>query len=250
MIASLPMYLRPENRDAHDAWWARIRDALRVRGIDAPDALSQDAPIHATWGRADLVLGQICNLPYRSAFKDRVTLIAHADFGLPGTAPGDYHSCLIARADDPRATPQAFDGATMAINAADSHSGWGAPWMHMQVHGYAPARCVTTGAHRDSAHAVAEGRADFAAIDAVTWAMLTRWDGVTQALRVIGRTASSPGLAYITAGDVDPAPYRAALAEALNALPPAARAILGIRAITPADPARHTALPIPPAPPN
>ncbi|GAA5071944.1 PhnD/SsuA/transferrin family substrate-binding protein [Roseibacterium beibuensis] len=250
MIASLPMYLRPENRAAHDAWWELIRDGLRARGIDAPDTLAHDAPIHDTWGRPDLVLGQICNLPYRSAYKDRVTLIANADYGLPDTPPGDYRSWFIARRDDPREAPQAFEDAVLAINSADSHSGWCAPWMHMQEHGYAPTRCIITGGHRDSARAVAEGRADFAAIDAVTWAMLERWEGVTTDLRIIGRTAASPGLGFITAGDADPAPCRAALAEALDALAPEHRATLGIRAITPADPARHAALPVPPPPPE
>ncbi|MGN6537639.1 MAG: phosphate ABC transporter substrate-binding protein, partial [Mesorhizobium sp.] len=36
-IAALPMYDWPEVRAEVDAQWARLRDALRRRGVDAPD---------------------------------------------------------------------------------------------------------------------------------------------------------------------------------------------------------------------
>jgi len=82
VIASFPMYLRPENRAAHDAYWSVLRPALADRGIAAPASLDHSAPVHATWRRPDLVLGQICNYPYRTALADRVTLIgaAHPDW--------------------------------------------------------------------------------------------------------------------------------------------------------------------------
>ena len=38
---------------------------------------------------------------------------------LPETPPGQYHSALVVRVDDPRDTLAAFDGATIAINGAD-----------------------------------------------------------------------------------------------------------------------------------
>lgn len=248
MIASFPMYLRAENRAAHDAFWALIRDALCDHGIAAPDALDHDAPITDTWGRADLVLGQICNYPYRTAFADRTTLIGAGDYGLPDTAPGDYHSVFVVRASDPRDTLAAFTDARFAYNAPDSQSGWAAPVLHARARGLALRDLLHTGAHRDSARAVADGTADLAAIDAVTWRMIARWDRFAAALKVIDRTPGSPGLSYITAGDTDPAPYRAALSQALTALAPEPKAVLGLRAIVAIPKERYTALPIPEAP--
>ena len=42
MIAALGMYDRPELRASTDLYWSLIRDGLRKRGIDAPDALTRD----------------------------------------------------------------------------------------------------------------------------------------------------------------------------------------------------------------
>jgi ABC-type phosphate/phosphonate transport system substrate-binding protein len=248
MIASFPMYLRPENRAAHDAFWALTRDALRDHGIAAPDHLDHAAPIMETWGRRDLVLGQICNYPYRVGFSDTTTLIGAGDYGLPETAPGEYHSVFIARASDPRATVAAFDGARFAYNAPDSQSGWAAPALHARAMGMALRNLLQTGAHRDSARAVADGTADLAALDAVTWRMIAQWDGFADALKVIDRTPNSPGLSYITAGQTDPAPYRAALSQALTALPAPVKTVLGLRTIVAIPRDRYIALPIPEAP--
>ena len=40
-IAALPMYDWPETRAAVDGEWARLRDALHERGIDAPERLAR-----------------------------------------------------------------------------------------------------------------------------------------------------------------------------------------------------------------
>ncbi|MBF9044620.1 PhnD/SsuA/transferrin family substrate-binding protein [Rhodobacterales bacterium HKCCE4037] len=248
MIASLPMYLRAETRRALDDFWKATASALRNHGIAAPDALDHDAPVFETWGRSDLVLGQICNLPYRTHFHDHVTLIAAADFGLPGAGPGHYYSHIIARADDARETLADFDGAQFALNGTDSQSGWGAAWMLFQDHDLSPGSYLGTGAHVNSARAVAEGRADFASIDAQTWALIEQFDPVARRLRIIARTPESPGISFITAGDVDPTPYRAALAEAFAACPRIADRPLGMRAAVPLPAAAYTGLPIPPRP--
>lgn len=249
MIASLPMYLRAETKDALDAFWILIADALRQRDIKAPDALDHTAPMIDTWARGDLVLSQICNLPYRSNFHGKVTLIGAADHGLPGAAPGHYYSNIIARADDPRDNLIDLNGATFALNGVDSHSGWAAAWMLFQPNGVTPGTFLGTGAHRESAKAVAEGRADFASIDAQTYALLQRHEPkLTGHLRIIARTPHSPGISYITAGITDPAPYRAALNEALGALPAPTRETLMLRAIVPLPTSAYTDLPIPPRP--
>ncbi|MDG4649117.1 PhnD/SsuA/transferrin family substrate-binding protein [Roseibacterium sp. SDUM158017] len=249
MIATLPMYLRPETRDATDGFWALIRDSLRDRGVDAPDGLDHAMSPTQAWARSDLVLSQICNLPHRLGFSGMVTLVAAPDLGLPDAPPGTYYSVLVAHADDPRGTLADFAGATLAINGADSQSGWGAPAAAAAAAGIAFGRACATGAHSASARAVAARRADIAALDVASWRMIRRWDAFARDLRVIGRTPSTPALAYVTAAGTDPAPHRAALAEAFAATSPEMRGMLGLAGILDPDPAGYAALPVPAPPP-
>lgn len=249
MIASLPMYLRPENRAAHDRYYSLIRDALRDHGVATPEGLSHDAPIWQTWGRADLVLGQICNLPYRTQFAPSVTLIGSADHGLPDTAPGTYYSVFVTRLGDDT-DPASYADRPLAYNEALSQSGWGAPWLWARDRGFAWTNTTATGAHFDSARAVAEGRADIAALDAQSWRNITRWEPCAPQLQVIGRTQSSPGQSYITAPDQDPAPFRAALPQAMAALSDADRGLLDLHGLVTHPDTAYSELPNPTPPPS
>jgi len=241
MIAALPMYDRAENRAAHDVLWALIRDGLRARGISAPDALDRETPYDETWGRSDLVLGQICNLPWRARFRDQVTLIGASDYGLPGAGPGQYYSLIISRADDPAPGPK------FALNDPLSNSGWDAGQDWARRNGIRIQATLVTGSHAGSLRAVAEGRADLAAIDAITWGMLQRWDPLARSVRVIGRTCSSPGQSFITRAGQDPDVYREAIAEAIANLPAPEAELLGLKAIV-ALPASAYDRPLPPFP--
>jgi hypothetical protein len=247
VIASLPMYARPENRAAHEALWALIRDGLRARGVAAPDALDHEIDHMAGWARPDLVLGQICNLPYRARFRDRVTLIGASDYGLEGCGAGRYRSLLVVRRDDAAATIADCDGYRLAYNETLSQSGWAAAWAAARGAGLTFAQGPHTHAHRVSMSEVIAGRADIAAIDAHTFAMAEAYQpDLARGLRVIGASHASPGMSFITRQDQDPAPYFAAIAAAIEALPPTDRATLGLRGIV-ALPAEEYREPLPPA---
>ena len=248
MIASFPMYLRAENNVAHAAYWELIREALEARGIPAPDTLDNDARVPETWGRDDLVLGQICGYPFRMGFADKTTLIGVGDYGLAGSGPGEYYSVFIVRADDPRTTVQEFANARFAYNAADSQSGWVAPTLYATARGFTFTTTIQTGAHRHSAMAVAENRADLAALDAITWRDIQRWDGFSRRLHTIAHTKPTPGLSFITAGVVDSVPYRHAMQEALAALPQTHRLTLGLKGIVPVTKDLYMQFPIVPPP--
>lgn len=250
MIACLPMYARPENRAAHDVLWQLVRDGLRTRGVAAPDALTRDIGHMDSWERPDLVLGQICNLPWRARFRDRVTLIGAGDYGLPDCPPGYYYSVFILRADDPATAPEdcARGGYRLALNEPLSNSGWG------MIHDWARARglplnpSLVTGAHVESLRAVVEGRADWAALDAVTFALLGRGEPMAQKVRVVGRSEAQPGLTFCTAAGADPSPHLAALIEAIAALPHDAAERLMLRGVVALPPeAYDLPLPTPPA---
>jgi ABC-type phosphate/phosphonate transport system substrate-binding protein len=241
MIAALPMYDRPELRADTDALWSALRDALRDRGIAAPQTLTRDRDPWEVWQDADLLFAQTCGLPFRARLHTRVTLVATPDHALPGCPPGHYNSVLIARNAAIPARPR------LAVNDALSQSGWAALHGWMGVRGVTPGPVTITGAHAASARAVAEGRADLAAIDAQTWRLLVRAGDAAADLE-IARTDPTPALPYITAATNDPAPIRDALAEALAALPQTTRAALDLHGIVQINAAAYRAVPIPPNP--
>lgn len=240
MIVTLPMYDRPEAQDATDRFYGLIRDHLE----GAPPHLSRDG-FH--WLDPGLLLSQTCSLPYRTGLQDHVTIIATPVHELPCPA-GMYFSVVVVRADDERAEFKDYDGARLAVNSPVSQSGWAAIDTHAKESGINFATIHETGAHTESARAVAEGRADICAIDAVTWRMIERWDGFAKSLRLIANTAHTPALPYITAIGQDPRPLQEALVAAVDALSQDDKETLCLIDVThiPAD--QYLAMPIPPAP--
>lgn len=249
MIAALGMYDPAPLQGANDLLWALVRDGLRARGVDAPDALTRGAGAYwNAWQDPALVLGQTCGYPFRARLHGRVTLVGTPDYGVPGCPPGHYCSVYVVRADDPRGTVEAFDGAVLAYNDALSQSGWAAPGNDAARRGIAFRTGPQTGAHVQSARAVAEGRADIAALDAVTWALLTENGLAPAGLRVLGHTTPTPGLPCIAGPGADAAATFDAVAGAIAALPAAARATLHLRGIVRVPAADYLAVPDPPPP--
>ena len=243
MIASLPMYARPYNRAAHDNLWAGIRDNLRAQGIAAPDALDHDIGHMESWAREDLVLGQICNLPYRARFRDQVTVIGAADYGLPDCAAGYYRSVIITRADAPDAA-EACLGQRFACNDLLSQSGFGAAQVWAREHGHSLRPSLLTGGHAASLAAVANGAADYATLDAQTWWIEQAINPHAANVMVVGHTHSTPSMTFITRTSNDPAPFFAAIRDAIAALSPLDHNTLGLRGIV-ALPASAYDIPLP-----
>ena len=121
---------------------------------------------------------------------------------------------------------------------------------HLAGLGVSFAEFIRTGAHALSVRAVAEGRADIAGIDAMTWELLKAHDPVAGALREIGRTPAVPGLPYITALARDPARIADAVAKAIPDLPPETRAALHLQGLVEIPAEAYLAVPTPPAPPG
>jgi ABC-type phosphate/phosphonate transport system substrate-binding protein len=245
VIASLPMYDRPSTATANDLFWATIRDALRAAGRPAPQALSRDGDVWAQWTAPDLVLSQTCGMPYRTRLHGRVALVGTPDYGLADCPPGHYRSRIVVRADDPRETLAAFHGARLAINAADSQSGWAALANHAP--GLVWSSVAVTGAHALSAAAVAAGQADLAAVDAVSWALFEA-EGAAAGLRVLASTPATPGLPLIAAPGSATEPLAEAVAAAIAALPEDTRARLRLRGLVRLPPECYLAVPTPPPP--
>ena len=93
---------------------------------------------------------------------------------------------------------------------------------------------------------MAEGHADLAAIDAVTWMMIERWDTHAATLRVLARTTPTPALPYITAMGTDSDLIYEGLGEAIAELHSDDRAILGLSGIVRVSPDRYLKVSTPP----
>lgn len=248
-LASLPMYDWPEIRPATDRLWDAIARRLAQAGIAAPAALTRGADgFWPAWENPGLVLSQTCGLPYRSRLHARVALVGTPDYGLPGAAPGHYYSELVVRKDAPGGFDRFLSGR-LAFNSAESQSGWAAPQNHAARHGARFTRLVETGSHVESAEAVAAGRAEIAAIDAVTWRLILRHrPRLAAALWVLGRTAPTPGLPLIAAPALDAAQIAAAVAGAIADITPADRETTGLRGLARIPAAAYLAVPTPPPP--
>lgn len=242
------MYARPENAAAHHRLWQIMRDALHDKGVNAPDALSQDMSLWELWRAPDLLLTQTCSLPYRAELHTQVTLVGAPQHLLPELAPGNYCSVFITHKHQAARPLGSFSGCSFAYNEPLSHSGWAAPYAHATEIGLRFGSVLRTGSHRASALAVAEGAADLAAIDIVTWSMIRRWDSFATDLSEVAQTAPTPALPFICAPIHSSVTLRHALHQALMALNSKDQADLGLCGIVEITPAPYLALPIPPQP--
>jgi ABC-type phosphate/phosphonate transport system substrate-binding protein len=249
VIASLGMYDFGPLQGANDRLWALIRDGLRAAGLDAPDGLTRgDMAYWQTWQSPDLILSHTCGYPFRARLHDRVAYVGTPDFGVEGCPPGHYRSVFVARTDDPRQSLHDFDGAQLAYNEPLSQSGWAAPQTHAAKLGVHLPPGLQTGGHLLSAQAVADGRADIAALDAVTFALLQPHEPAMARLRQVALTDPTPGLPYITATGQDADLIFDAVARAIAALAPDDRATLHLRGFVRIPVASYLAVPNPPAP--
>ncbi|WP_321859742.1 phosphate/phosphite/phosphonate ABC transporter substrate-binding protein [Burkholderia cenocepacia] len=207
-IAVLPMYnVTPRHATL---WRALLRDALAAfanaggpADVALPDAPFDD--LQALWRRDDLLLSQTCGYPYRMlGLHDVVRLVATPIFDADGCDGARYSSVLVvsARVHAGGATTlAACRGLRAAFNGEDSHSG-----MNAFRHAVAPhahdgqffGSVTPFGSHLNVLRALASGEADCAAIDCVTFAYVRdALPDLLEDIRIIGATASAPGLPFI-----------------------------------------------------
>lgn len=243
-FAFLPMYDLPPLRAAWDELWQAARRELAGAGFEAQADLIRCEDLLERWTDPELLIGQTCGWPLVSMLGGKVIPFARFDFALEGLNPGDYQSVFISAEALNAAAPGDLESMLLnpatriAVNGLDSQSGY-------RVLGECVSEPVTlgkhqlvlTGSHANSVEAVAGGRADVAAIDAVTWRYLEDFDPNVAKVNVVARSSGVPGLPLITSpGNRDKAPKLiAALERALSAIDSATVKKLGIRGVVPAN---------------
>ena len=203
-IAVLPMYDFPYVSDAHAALWHAIACRLVDAGVEGvPSLLAHDMEPAETWRDARLLFGQACELPLVRSFSPFLRIVGTPCYTAPGCAGRLYRSAIVVRASEPATQLSDVRHLRCAVNEPDSNSG-----MNLLRAAVAPlarsgpffASVIWSGSHNNSARLIAEGQADVAAVDCVTYAHLQRADpSLTAQLRVLDWTPAAGSLPYVTA---------------------------------------------------
>ena len=222
------MYDWPEVQAETDALWESLRDHLTDAGVNAPAALTRDEDPWGHWRNPSLALSQTCGLPFSAKLAGHAVLVGAPDYEAPDCAEGAYRSVIIARREGAEIAD--LKGARFAYNMRESQSGWAALNKSLVIEDHFD-DVVQSGSHRNSIISVADGQADCAAIDAVSWAMAQRVEPAASRVHVISVTPPTPGLPYIT-GQANAGKAKAiagAVSRAIAALPASVRSALLLR---------------------
>jgi ABC-type phosphate/phosphonate transport system substrate-binding protein len=214
VIAALPMYDYAELQADNDALWAALAESLAASGIaDIPAELTRGRRHFDLWREPNLLLAQACEYPIATDCAGAVQLVATPLYTAVGCTGPLYRSAIVVRRHEPAATLADMRGMRCVINEWSSNSG-----MNLLRAAIAPLASGAeffesvdlSGSHRRSIEMVADGEADLAAIDCVSWAHFQRIAPErTGALRVLGWTDASPSLPFVTGAGTDAATLRA-----------------------------------------
>ena len=262
LIAALPMYDWPEVRGEVDAQWARLRDAFRQNGIDAPQSLVRrngelppvpggihdargeliapdqailppdELDFHRLWLHPELLFAQACWGPMELGLSRHVQVVGQPSYDACEGGQGElYSSALVMRTGEGPEARSPADGSPLlpldlmrgkrfTFNSLDSMSGLIGLTSDLEAMGESLdifAVRSESGGHRASIVAIAEGRADVAAIDCESLALAERFEPAAQKVAIVGWTGRRKGLPFITARTT-PEKIVAALREAVATL--------------------------------
>mgnify|MGYP004707558051 FL=1 len=173
------------------------------------------------WRDENLLLSQTCGYPL-VALLPEVQLVGAFQSSAQGCEGLRYRSWLVARKEDENLTLSDFRGRRAVCNSEDSHSGYNSLRYVIAPLARAGAffrETLLSGSHRQSLAALREQRADIAAIDCITWALLRAHSPQElSGLEIIGETPLCAALPLITAAETD-AHTLTELPSALSELP-------------------------------
>jgi ABC-type phosphate/phosphonate transport system substrate-binding protein len=203
------MYDSDALQSANDRLWAAIAGHLGAAGLDRiPTRLDRSRPLADIWDDPDLLLAQTCGYPLMTQWRAKLRYVATPCYRAPGCDGVAHRSRIVVRRDDDAETLGGFRGRKAALN--DPHSNTGMNLLRAIVAPLAEAgtffgAVIDTGSHAASARAVADGAADIAAIDTVTFAHLElEAPDITKRLRTLAWTTDTPGLPFVTAAATSP----------------------------------------------
>lgn len=201
-IASLPWYPFDSIRAAQDAFWCHLRDELKSKGLsDAPDRLSDPRDYRSHWASPHLLLSQCCGYHIATEAQE-LRVVAAPEFMLEDVPAGHYRSLIVKRQGVAGDVLEDFLGRRAAYNEDQSYSGHTALLCAIPLHLLRPGffeEMIPTGSHYESMKALADGRADVAAIDEISYSLIAAdCPDLVKNLRVISKTQSAEAPPYVT----------------------------------------------------
>ena len=219
----MPWYDLSEIREATDAFWAALVAKLAERGIEGvPNQLDRDVPYGVDWN-SKCLFTQTCGYPIFTTSRSQFHVLGIPCYTAPGCDGPLHRSFIVVRANSNARDIESLRGGTFAINEPDSNSG-----MNLARRLFAPHHRdgrffedrIMSGSHVASIELVAAGKADAAAVDCVTLALLQRYrPSATSELRILAETPVSPAPPFATSARVDGELFRVlreALASAIH----------------------------------
>ena len=192
-----------------------IRDAAGKLIAPDPATLPPDElDYHKLWLHPALLFAQTCWGPMELGLSSHVQVVGQPSYDAFEGGQGElYSSALVMRTGEGPAVRSPADGRSripldlmrgrrFTFNSLDSMSGVIALTRDLEALGESldifSARSESDG-HRASIVAVAEGKADVAAIDCRSWALAQRFEPAARQVAVVGWTGRRKGLPFITA---------------------------------------------------
>ncbi|MBZ9721810.1 PhnD/SsuA/transferrin family substrate-binding protein [Mesorhizobium sp. AD1-1] len=192
-----------------------IRDAAGALIAPDPATLPPDElDFHRLWLHPLLLFAQTCWGPMELGLSRHVQVVGQPSYDAYEGGQGElYSSALVMRIGEGPEVRSPADGSALipldlirgkrfTFNSLDSMSGIIALTRDLQAAGEGLdifSSRSESGGHRASIVAIAEGRADVAAIDCESWALAQRFEPAARKVAIVGWTGRRKGLPFITA---------------------------------------------------
>jgi ABC-type phosphate/phosphonate transport system substrate-binding protein len=201
----------------------------------APDPATlppDELDFHRLWLHPALLFAQTCWGPMELGLSRHVQPVGQPSYDAYEGGQGElYSSAIVMLADGAPSVASPDDGSPLipfdrirgkrfTFNNLDSMSGLIGLTRDLEAMGESLdlfASRSESGGHRSSIVAIAEGKADVAAIDCESWVLAQRFEPAARKVAVVGWTGRRKGLPYITAATT-PEKTVTALREALAGL--------------------------------
>lgn len=158
-----------------------------------------------TYQSSNLILGHTCGYPYVTRWNKSHRLVCVPQFDVAGCDGKHYSSWFVCGSKDHRDSIEAFEGGIAVINAVTSNSGMNVLRYHVSPFVKKDRffnDVLISGSHLASLRAVAEGLADIAAIDAVSYHHIMRAEpALAGQTKIWGQSVKTTGLPFITRAD-------------------------------------------------
>ena len=192
---ALPWYQLSFLRAEYDELWVKLRVRLEREGeTDLPSRLERDRPNEELLTSPELLFTQTCGYDIAVDRDQRLQLVATPALQISNCADGYYRSVVVTRIG------HNMKSARFVANDLRSWSG-----LHVLRGMYSLdlRQTLFSGAHERSLEMIQQNEADFAAIDALTYALIQRERPARlRGLEIIASTMEMPAPPIVTRFDL------------------------------------------------